>query len=396
MLEAGWAEFSDLEETQAGVHLMAALMRTHRGLADNEHALRWTDRMLPIAERLGDLESITRGIQGRGVSLVVSGRPREGLILLRGAHQLALAHDLAQVELGSRVLLTFYEQWGDPAAGLALGREGLEIGRRLGSRVYGFQMVGNSVVCALRVGEWDWAAAILEEWLEQEVDDKLWIEFRVDRALLHAYRGLDPSADIEVAARRRAGVTDPQFESYELFARATAGLVSGDLGAAIELAERAVGITDYFAPLAIPIAARAATWAGDAATARRLLELPVLDRFWGPVLEADRGRIRAGIAGLEGRPAEALSGFLDALHSYAQLGLAFEEAAAAVDLAVVVPGAVAESPAAAAAVAAARETLARLGAAPFLARLDTARATASSGSGRERHGVSAREATVQT
>ena len=30
--------------------------------------------------------------------------------------------------------MTFYEQWGEPAAGLALAREGLEIGRRRGSR----------------------------------------------------------------------------------------------------------------------------------------------------------------------------------------------------------------------------------------------------------------------
>ena len=80
----------------------------------------------------------------------------------------------------------------------------------------------------------------------------------------------------------------------------------------------------------------------------------------------------AGIAALEGRPAEALTGFLDALRAYAQLGLPFEEAAAAVDMAVLLRNVERESPAAAAALASARETLEQLGAAPFLGRLTAA------------------------
>jgi class 3 adenylate cyclase len=392
MLEAAWAEFSDLEQSQPGVDLMVAFARAYRGLADNEGSLAWTDRFLPIAERLGRLESIASGIQARGIGLSFSGRPREGIILLRGAHQLALTNEIGRVELGCRTLLTFYEQWGDPAAGLALGREGLEIGQRLGSRGYGFQMVGNTAICALRVGEWDWVATILEEWIERETDDNLGIEFRIDRALLHAHRGLDSSADIEVAARRREGITDPQFESYELWARATASLMAGDTVAAIEQAERSASLTDYFNPLAIPLAARAALWSSDLATARRLLATAALEPFWGPVLEADRTRLRAGIAALEGRSADTLAGFIDALRAYNQLGLAFEEAACAVDLAILVPGVERESPAAASAIASARETLTRLGAAPFLARLDGATVSADQGARRQSEAV--RNATV--
>jgi len=372
ILEAAWAEFSDLEQTQAGVDLMAGFARAYRGHADNERSLAWTDRFLPIAERLGHLPSIASGLQARGIGLSFSGRPREGIILLRGAHQLALTNEIRRVELGCRVLLTFYEQWGDPAAGLALGREGLEIGQRLGSRGYGFQMVGNTAICALRLGEWDWTAAILDEWIERETDDNLGIEFRIDRALLHAQRGLDPTTDIQVAARRREGITDPQFESYELWAKATASLMAGDTAAAIEQAERSASLTDYFNPLAIPFAVRAALWSGDLATARRLLETPALAAFWGPVLEADRTRLGAGIAALEGRAADTLAGFLDALRAYNQLGLPFEEAACAVDMAILIPGVEGQSPAAASAIASARETLTRLGAAPFLARLEGA------------------------
>ena len=372
LLEPLWEEFSDLEQTHAGVELMVGLMRAHRGLADSEQALRWVDRLLPVAERLGDLRSIARALQGRGVSLIASGRPNEGIILLRGAHQLALANDLTEVELAARVQLTFYEQWGDPVAGLALGREGLEIGRQRGSRAYSFQMVGNSAISALRVGEWDWVAALLEDWLDVSGDENLMKEFRVDRALLHAHRGLDSTADIEAAAAAIQGVTDPQFDSYVHLARAAFSLAAGELEAVIDHAEQAAAATDNFRPLVMPLAARAALWAGDAPTAKRLLHLPAMAAYSGPALEADRVRISAGVAALEGRRAEALAGFLDALRSYDELGLRFDEAAAVVDLALLLPGIERESSAASEAITAARDTLGRLGAQPYLDRLDGA------------------------
>ena len=379
MLEPLWEEFSDLEQTAAGVALMTTFVRVYRSLAESRNALEWVDRLLPIAERLGDLESIANGLLGRGASLALIGRPREGLVLMRGAHQLALANDLRDPETGCRILLTFYEQWGDPAAGLALGREGLEIGRRIGSRVYRFQMVGNASISAIRVGEWDWVAAMLEEWLEDSEVNSNWIEFHVDRAMLHAHRGMDVSEDLEWAARLQAGVTDPQYESYELWARAVANMLAGDYTSAIEQLERAVALTPYFSPLLYPVAARAALWAGDAATARRLRDTEARAGDWGPVLAADRMRIDAGIAALEGRAAEALAGFVDALRAYAQINLPFEEAACAVDMSMLLPGVANESAVAAAAIESARETLTRLGAVPFLDRLE--RATASSGTG---------------
>ena len=389
LMQSTWEEFSDLEETRAGVQMMMTMAAAYSGLAEMRMALGWIDRFLPIAERLGDLPPIARGLLSRGTSLSNSGRPREGIILLRGAHQLALANDIGEVELGGRILLTFYEQWGDPAAGVTLGREGLEIGRRLGSRAYSFQMVGNTAICALRVGEWDWVATTLDEWLEHETAEGIWMELHVDRAILHVLRGLDATADLEASVRLRARITDPQYESYELFARSFAALTSGDLGAAVELAERAVAITEYFVPLAYPLAARAALWAGDAAAAWRILDALSAATFWGPALEVDQARIRAGIAAVEGRAADALNGFMDVLRAYAQLGLAFDHAACAVDLAVVMPGIERESPLAAAAIASARETLTRLGATPFLARLDASTGLASSPTAMNGSGVRA-------
>jgi class 3 adenylate cyclase/tetratricopeptide (TPR) repeat protein len=374
LLMEAWSEFGDLEGTPAGVDLMVAIVRAHRGQDDQASALEWLERYLPVAERLGLLEPTTRGIMGRGTVLLTSGRPREGLVLLRGAHQMALANELREVELNARVLLTFFEQWGDPAGGLALGREGIEIGRRVGSRAYGFQMVGNSAICALRVGEWDWAGRLLDEWLGLELNLSHLAELFVDRAILRSLRGQDVDAggDIEEAARLRMTMTDPQFESYELLARAWLALATGDLAQARAHAERAPTITGYFEPLALPLAARATLWAGkrtDAAAAVAALEAT---EHWGPVLDLDKLVARAGLAALSGRGPEALAAYREGLRGYRALGLAFDEAVAVVDLATVLPAPEREAPDVTAAIDAARDTLTRLGAAPFLARLESA------------------------
>ena len=375
LLDGAWAEFSDLEATVAGVELMSAFASSYRGLNDSAAAMEWQDRFMPIAERLGHLDATVRGLIGRGGSLLTLGRPREGIVLLRGAHQLAAANDLRDLELNARVLMTFFDQWGEPAAGLALAREGLEIGRRVGSRSYGFQMVGNGSICALRTGDWDWMAAILDEWLALDSALSQRAEFFIDRALLGSLRGEDAAADIGQATRLRVegGITDPQWESYELWAAASAALAGGRYDEACRLGEHAVELTSYFAPLAYPLVVRSALWAGDAAGAAAALASLEASGYLGPALTADRLVGRAGIDALEGRGPAALAGYREALRLCRQLGLVFDEAAASVDMATLLASQERDAPDVATAIAAARETLLRLGARPFLERLDGAR-----------------------
>ena len=92
------------------------------------------------------------------------------------------------------------------------------------------------------------------------------------------------------------------------------------------------------------------------------------------MLGADIVLARAGISALEGHGAEALAGYREALRAYSNLGLAFEAAAAAVDMATLLPSPEREASDVTAAMAGARDTLTRLGARPFLDRLDVASA----------------------
>ena len=354
---------------------MGAMASGHRGLVNNQDALAWTDRLLPIAERLGLLDDTIRGLIGRGTTLLTVGRPREGMIVMRGVHQLTIAQDIRDLELNTRVLMTFFEQWGEPAAGLALGREGLEIGRRLGSRAYGFQMVGNSSICAFRVGEWDSAAALIDEWLAIDAANPAVAEFYVDRAILRALRGEDAMADVEEANRSAPGRggDGPPVAVLRPPGACLVCLLAGRHDEVRSLGSIAIDLTSYFAPLTYPLLIRSALWSSDAAGAAGLLAAMDASGYRGPVLTADGLAARAGIDALEGRSASAVAGYREAMHAYRQLGLVFEEATAAVDMATLFAPEEREAPDIIAAVAAARVTLERLGARPFLERLDRMR-----------------------
>ncbi|HEX3264341.1 MAG TPA: hypothetical protein VHR16_01625, partial [Candidatus Limnocylindrales bacterium] len=103
-----------------------------------------------------------------------------------------------------------------------------------------------------------------------------------------------------------------------------------------------------------------------------------LDRaaFWGPALGADKARIKAGIAALEGRSQEALDGFRSALAAFHALELDFDEAATAVDAAVLLPPAERDEPDIKVAIEGAGATLRRLGGTPFVAQLERGLAAA--------------------
>ena len=286
---------------------------------------------------------------------------------------MALANGYWEHEGNARTGLTFREQWDEPFAGLELAREGLEIARRSGSAVYGFQMVGNGVACAIRVGEWDWAARLLEDWIPSDATSleqlRQYAEFFVDRAVLTALRGGDPSADIEQAAAIRVGITDPQYESYEVWARAWAAFSAGQFPEAREHALAATKSAVYFVGLSVPLAARASLWARDPKGAREAIA--EVDRMLvrGAAIGLDKASIEAGIAALEGRTAQALSLYREALRGWRNLRLAWDEALTVVDMVTFLGPDEAEVRAAA---DWARETLMRLGATPYLERLETA------------------------
>jgi class 3 adenylate cyclase len=371
ILLPAWEEFPDLEGTPAGVALMSQLSSgyVHR---DDLAVLAWLERLLPIAERLDLLPQTAAALSRLSGTLYRLNRPREALIILRGTHELAVANGLVDVDRDTRTSLTWYEQFADPGAGLAMAREGLEIAGRRGSMAYGFLMVGNAVSCAIRMGEWAWASALLEEWLANEITGAFYLELYVDRAVLTALQGGDASDDLLEAARLVTTVEDPQFTSYCHWGRAWAAFAAGRLADARKEATSAAQVTNYFVPISLPLAARAALWAGDAADAGAVVARIEASVIRGQAIGLDLVTLRAGVAALDGRRADAIAGYREALRGWRQLGLAFDEAMAALDMAILLAPTEREMAERSAIIESARDTLTRLGARPFLARLEAA------------------------
>jgi hypothetical protein len=142
------------------------------------------------------------------------------------------------------------------------------------------------------------------------------------------------------------------------------------LAEAAHEAEAAAQATNYFEPITLPLATRATLWAGDAAGAASLVERMDRSVIRGQATELDRTTLRAGVAALEGRRPDAIAGYRDALRGWQGSGLAFEEAMAGLDMAILLAPTEREMGEAPGIVQGAREVFAALGARPFLARLD--------------------------
>jgi hypothetical protein len=238
-------------------------------------------------------------------------------------------------------------------------------------------MVGNAATSAIRVGEWSWAASLLEEWLENEITGGFYLELYVDRAILGALTGADPEADLAAAeALLPAMEGDPQYTSYLHWGRAWAAFVAGDLAAARRDAAAAADATNFFVPISLPLAGRAALWADDATGAGEVLARLDASVIKGQAIGLDRATLRAGLAALEGRRGESLAGYREALRGWRQIGCVFDEAMAVLDMAILLAPTESEMAEASTAIESARETLTRIGAAPFLARLNAAQSRA--------------------
>jgi hypothetical protein len=143
----------------------------------------------------------------------------------------------------------------------------------------------------------------------------------------------------------------------------------GRLRDAREAAHRTGELVAEYLPLLQAIAARAALWTGASDDAADDLAALDASGVHGPAIAADRRTIQAGIAALDGRAAESLGLYREALRAWRDLGLAWDEALCGLDMATVLDP---SEPEVAGAAEVARETFVRLGAKPFIVRLDAA------------------------
>ncbi len=371
LLEQGSAEFADMATDPGLVMLDAQLARAHMLQEHHERAIEVAERVLTAAEHADLVAPLAEVLITKGTALVSLGRLREGAGVIATGEQLARAADLPTTLLRALNNETVSLELLDPAGAVAATREGLALARRLGHRSFMFNSVLASGFFAFLMGDWDGSLSELETALADDPDPVIKGALLRQTVVLRASRGEaveDVLGEMEHLDVEKA---EPQNQVDQLTARATVAFAAGDLTAARATWHRVGDLVATTQSWSLGSAARAALWAGDAAGAQEDLARLDARGLHGPTAELQRAGIRAGVAALEGRPIEALGLYRQASQGWRDVGFLWLEALIAIDMATLLDP---TEPEVRAAADAARETLTRLGAEPFIKRLEAAMA----------------------
>ena len=364
VLEPAEAEFADLADDPAFIALESQLARALFLHSERQRAVEISDRVLAAAER-GDLvDLVADTLITRGSALCGLGRTYEGIGAIKAGIELADAAGFRQTALRGRANLGGMLEPSDPHDALSTSRAALEEAARLGNRSLLSVALVNATSDAVETGDWDWAVRQCESALEAELGD-------VDRAVatsgvlwVRSLRG-DDIADEAVRLEEHLLGTDLSPEIF--FLRFLVAFGAGRMRDAYEATMAHAQVHGEEGYTLYSDAAFCALWERDAGRAAASLAALVSTGVHGRVVSTNRRTIQAGLAALEGRKAESLSGFREALSDWRDLGLPWRLSLTAILMATVLGR---DEPEVRSAATEARLILARLGARPFLDHLE--------------------------
>ncbi|MGZ3632653.1 MAG: AAA family ATPase [Candidatus Limnocylindrales bacterium] len=364
LLEEASSQLADLGEHPALIRLRGQLARAYFLHDKDARSVEVADGVLAAAERIDAVDIVADTLITRGSALASLGRPYEGMGAIEAGNRLAASRSLPRTQVRGLINLCSLSADDDPRAALAAIREALAIAERLGFR--GFQLFDNAFNMGLALGEWEPLEGLVEPMLATETGSIRAVA-AVDLLTLRAYRG-QPTDDLLAQLRSLPdAVGDTVKPTVLAWAAMTSAFMGGDYATAREQAHEYTRLFSQGIAEGHLFAAHFALALRDAAAARDDLEHTQLETRRGRFVEAERAGIRAGIAALEGRAKEALPLFRGALESMRDLGVEWHEALCVIDMATLLDP---HDPEVEAAIERARGILQRLGASPFVMRLD--------------------------
>ncbi len=380
ILEPAAAELADLAPAPAVVGLVAQLARAYFLELEDRRALEAIEPVLEAAEHADLGPILADALVTKGSALANVGRVREGIGVIETGERLARAGGLLPTILRGLNNRIAYQQDFDLPAYVAGAHEGLAMARRVGDRGMALMFGGHLGWGLWLTGAWDAALEALNSGLAEDPEPGDQIVIVAGNVYVEAARGAPTEAEVAKLATLAAKITDPQVLWSAVDAPAFVAFAAGRLAEAGEAwREMARRYASSSASYPLLSAARTALWLRDDAAATE--DLVAIDRigFHTPVVDARRTAIQAGLAALEERTGEAAGLFQDALRRLRELGMPFDEGLTAIDMAMMLDPAAHDVRAA---TDAAREILERLGAVPFIARLDAALARSADRTGR--------------
>jgi class 3 adenylate cyclase/tetratricopeptide (TPR) repeat protein len=345
----------------------AELARAYFMHDEPELSIETADRALRTAERLGLVAVVADTLVTKGTVLVELARWHEGFSLIEGGRQLAETSGLVWTEVRALTNSSSMLVVRDPRRALDLARRGLATAQRMGLRSILGSLFVNAASAARRTGDWEWVMSAYESLDSDQLEPADRAEMRTPVLVLKAARGVAVGAELAKTQAEMLSVPDQQPVALAGLARAFVLTVSARYAEAADEYFAAAQASSVFTQWALPAAGRSAVLARDLERARDAVrELDALG-ISGPALAADVGTILAGCAALEGDEAEAAARYRRALSAWRDLGLPWDEALCALEMATLLDPA---GHGVQGAADAARETFHRLAATPFVEQLD--------------------------
>jgi len=358
-------QFDDIAGSQEHVNLVLRLANIYWIDDALENAVEWADRALAEAERHDLVESIVDGLIVKGGALGYLGRGYEGVSTMRGAYTLAESQGYQVGMARALTNLSDAQIARDPRAALETARAGLELARRVGRADYLGVLVLNGTYPALRTGDWDWAVLQARELEASALDEGDRAAGTAAPLVMAAARGEDVTDRIAVVERVLGAGSDNQAQALVRDTRGHLAFIEGRLDQAYDDEMAAAAMISWSAPSAYLTAARAALWLKDSVRAGTALER--LDATThGPAIAAAHAEIAAGLLALAGDAGTASLRYREVLGAWRDLGLPWDVALTAIDMATLLGP---TGPGVEAAAAEARTTFTRLGAVRLSTRL---------------------------
>ncbi len=364
LLEEAVAEYEELLDEAPGAALASALAWAYMRRQDDAKAIDWANRALVVAERLRLPETIIDSLITKGAAYATAARPVEAIVVLEGCARLAEARGMTDQALRAQVNLAITWMDDDPRRCVAESKTGIASARRLGYLTDLTFFISNGAEAAIRSGEWEWAVTELDD-LVAQLDPSL-DRARLEsvRENLRAVRGEPPAADLDQLAALFPPEEAPSLTMDPLIWRA---LAEGDLRTVVDIGLELARTDPLNAPSALDRVGRAAAWLGDAVVLRKAIEDLARVAREGRWFQALQPTLAANLTRLEQGPEAAAPEFRAAAGLWREIGSDFDLAMCQLDAALALGLGSTDGRAAA---DEARTILDRLGATPFLTRLD--------------------------
>jgi tetratricopeptide (TPR) repeat protein len=360
-------ELAGLEGDASIVHVWGALSRAYMLHGDMLPSVEWADRALPLAERLDMVPEIADILNTRATALGYGGRIREAAAGLRGVLEMSTSYALPNAILRARINLSSVLSLEDPRAGWRIAADGFEDAKRAGTVEMMTTMGVNAADSALHLGEWEAAEAILSDLLSADLaaSDRFVADTYV--AVSEALRGRPYEAVLARVETFGQTSDEPVIVGQLHSTKGWIAFAEGRFADAHAEALAGVSANPGIAVSDLPVAARAALWAGSPRQAEEAVaQLRALGSH-GRAVNANLRGIEAGVQSASGNTEDAAVAYRDAMRQWRDMEAWFDLALCELDFVRFVGG---ENPDVMAAADEARSIFTRLGAPGFLRRLN--------------------------